>query len=134
MIAKQEALVVGYANDRTCSLHVKMLDVKNQHQSLKNAVSLSIKRLESELGSCHLRRDDIMREFRSNLRSRNNRYVECEHHLVLEEFQLRLQKVRNEGLQSQLALSKTDYQKTPPGLIRVGCVTWESWGYDQNST
>lgn len=31
MSAKQEALAVGYANDRTCSLHVEMLDVENQH-------------------------------------------------------------------------------------------------------
>ena len=50
MSAKQEALAVGYANDRTCTLHVEMLDVENQHQSLRNAMSLSIKRLETELG------------------------------------------------------------------------------------
>ena len=31
MNAKQEALAVGYANDRTCSLHVEMLDVTNQN-------------------------------------------------------------------------------------------------------
>lgn len=47
-----------------------------------------------------------MREFRSDQRSEHNRYIECEHHLALEESQLRLQKVRNEGLQSQLALSE----------------------------
>ena len=68
MSAKQEALAVGYADDRTCSLHVEMLDVENQHQSLRNAMSMSIKRLETELDSADIRRDEIMREFRSNLR------------------------------------------------------------------
>ena len=65
-------------------------------------MSLSIKRLETELDSADIRRDEIMREFRSNLRSEHNRYIECEHHLALEESQLRLQKVRNEGLQSSI--------------------------------
>ena len=106
MIAKQEALAVGYANDRTCSLHVEMLDVTNQNQSMRNAMSLSIRRLETELDAADLRRDEIMREFRSDLRSEHNKYVECEHHLALEESQLRLQKVRNEGLRSQLATSE----------------------------
>ena len=99
MNAKQEALAVGYSNDRTCSLHVEMLDVTNQNQSMKNAMSpmsLSIRRLETELDAADLKRDEIMREFRSNLRSEHNRYVECEHHLALEESQLRLQRVRNE--------------------------------------
>ena len=66
MNAKQEGLAVGYANDRTCSLHVDILDVENQHQSLRNAMSLSIKRLETELDSADLKRDEIMREFRRN--------------------------------------------------------------------
>ena len=68
-------------------------------------MSLSIKRLEIELDSADLKRDEIMREFRSDMRSEHNKYVECEHHLALEESQLKLHKVRNEGLQSQLALS-----------------------------
>ena len=106
MNAKQEALAAGYANDRTCSLHVEMLDVTNQNHSMRNAMSLSIRRLETELDAADLRRDEIMREFRSDLRSEHNKYVECEHHLALEEPQLRLQKVRNEGLQPQLATSE----------------------------
>ena len=57
MNAKQEALAVGYANDRTCSLHVEMLDVTNQNQSMKNAMSLSIRRLETELDAADLKRD-----------------------------------------------------------------------------
>ena len=89
MNAKQEALAVGYANDRTCSLHVEMLDVESQHHSMRNAMSLSIKPPETELDSAGLERDEIMREFRSNLRSEHNRYVECYHHLALEESQLR---------------------------------------------
>ena len=82
-------------------------------------MSLSITRLETELDSADIRRDEIMREFRSNPRSEHNRYIECEHHLALEESQLRLQKVRNEGLQSQLALFKIDYQRNPLRLSRV---------------
>ena len=89
MNAKQEALAVGY---RTWSLHAEMLDVENQHQSLRNAMSLHIKRMETELDSADLKRDEIMREFRGNLRVEHNRYVECEHHLALEESQVRLQK------------------------------------------
>ena len=106
MNAKQKALAVGYANDRTCSLHVEMLDVTNQNQSMKSAMSLSIRRLETELDAADLKRDEIMREFRSDLRSEHNRYIVCEHHLALEESQLRLQTVRNEGLQSQLVTSE----------------------------
>ena len=34
MNAKQEALAVDYANDRTCSLHVEMLDVSNRTGTL----------------------------------------------------------------------------------------------------
>ena len=62
MNAKQEALAVGYANDRTCALHVEMLDVTNQNHSMKNAVSLSIRRLEIELDAADLRRDEIRRD------------------------------------------------------------------------
>ena len=47
MNAKQEALAVGYANDRTCSLHVERLDVTVQNQSMRNALAFSIRRLES---------------------------------------------------------------------------------------
>ena len=104
--AKQEALAVAYANDRTCSLHVEMLDVASQNQSMRNSMSLSMRRLETELDSADLKLDEIMREFRSDLRSEHNKYIECEHQLALEEPQLRLQQVRNEGLQSQLAFSE----------------------------
>ena len=40
MNAKQEALAVGYANDRTCALHVEMLDVADQNHTMKHAMSL----------------------------------------------------------------------------------------------
>ena len=99
--AKQEALAVGYANDQTCALHVEMLEIANQNQTMKHAMSLSIRRLETELDSADAKRDEIMREFRSDLRSEHDKYAECEHHLALEESQLQLQMIRNEGLQSQ---------------------------------
>ena len=111
MNAKQEALAVGYANDQTCALHIEMLEIANQNQTMKNAMSLSIRRLETELDSADAKREDIMREFRSDLRSEHNRYSECEHHLALEESQLQLQVIRNEGLQSQLATSESRYSE-----------------------
>ena len=111
MNAKQEALAVGYANDQTCALHVEMLEVANQNQTMKNAMSLSIRRLETELDSADAKREEIMREFRSDLRSEHNRYAECEHHLALEESQLQLQLIRNEGLHSQLATSESRYSE-----------------------
>ena len=40
-----------------------------------------------------------MRDFRGSIRSEHNLYIECEHHLALEES---LQVARNENLQSQL--------------------------------
>ena len=60
MSVKQEALAVGYANDRTCSLHVEMLDVTNQNHSMRDAMTLSIRRLETELDAADLRRDEIV--------------------------------------------------------------------------
>ena len=83
MNAKQEALAAGYASDRTCALQVEMLDVVNQNHSMKHAMSLNIRRLETELDAADVRREEIMREFRSDLRSEHNKYVECEHHLAL---------------------------------------------------
>ena len=93
MNAKQEALAVGFANDRTCALHVEMLEVANQNQTMKHNMSLSIRRLETELDAADTRREEIMRELRSDLRSEHERYAECEHHLALEETQLQLQLV-----------------------------------------
>ena len=113
MRSRKEALAVDYANDRKCSFHVEMLDVESQHQSLRNATSLSIKRLETELDSADLRKDEIMREFRSNLRSEHNRYVECEHHLTLKQSQLKLQKVRDEVYNLNWHYLRTDYQRNP---------------------
>ena len=111
MNAKQEALAVGYANDQTCALHVEMLEVANQNQTMKHTMSLSIRRLEAELDSADAKREEIMREFRSDLRSEHNKYAECEHHLALEEAQLQLQLIRNEGLQSQLMTTESKYSE-----------------------
>ena len=113
---KQEALAVGYANDRTCALHVEMLDVANQNNSMKHAMSLSIRRLETELDAADTKRGEIMREFRSDLRSEHDKYIECEHHLALEQSQLRLQLARNEGLQSQLVLSEESSSSEASGM------------------
>ena len=107
MNAKQEALAVGFANDRTCALHVEMLEVANQNQTMKHNMSLSIRRLETELDAADTKRGEIMRELRSDLRSEHERYAECEHHLALEESQLQLQLIRNEGLHSQLMTSES---------------------------
>ena len=123
MNAKQEALAVGYANDRTCSRHVEMLDVTNQNHSMRNAMALSFRRLETELDAADPRRDGIMREFRSDLRSEHNKYVECEHHLALEESQLRLQKVRNEDYNLSWQHLKVDFLKNLLHLNQVECET-----------
>ena len=69
MNAKQEALAVGYANDQTCALHIEMLQIANQNQTMKSTMSLNIRRLETELDSADAKREDIMRELRSDLRS-----------------------------------------------------------------
>ena len=107
MNAKQEALAVGYANDQTCALRIEMLEVANQNQTMKHAMSMNVRRLETELDAADMKRDEIMREFRSNIRSEHDRYAECEHHLALEESQLRLQVVHNENLHSRLMTSES---------------------------
>ena len=43
---------------------------------------LNVRRLETELDAADAKRDEIMREFRSNIRSEHDRYAECEHHLA----------------------------------------------------
>ena len=107
MNAKQEALAVGYANDQTCALQIEMLEVANQNQTMKHTMSMNVRRLETELDAADMKRDEIMKEFRSNIRSEHDRYAECEHHLALEESQLRLQMIRNENLQSRLMTSES---------------------------
>ena len=107
MNAKQEALAVGYANDQTCTLQIEMLEVANQNQTMKHTMSMNVRRLETELDAADMKRDEIMKEFRSNIRSEHDRYAECEHHLALEESQLRLQMIHNENLQSRLMTSES---------------------------
>ena len=107
MNAKQEALAVGYANDQTCALQIEMLEVANQNQTMKHTMSMNVRRLETELDAADMKRDEIMKEFRSNIRSEHDRYAECEHHLALEESQLRLQVVHNENLHSRLMTSES---------------------------
>ena len=107
MNAKQEALAVGYANDQTCALQIEMLEVANQNQTMKHTMSMNVRRLETELDAADMKRDEIMKEFRSNIRSEHDRYAECEHHLALEESQLRLQMIHNENLQSRLMASES---------------------------
>ena len=107
MNAKQEALAVGYANDQTCALQIEMLEVANQNQTMKHTMAMNVRRLETELDAADMKRDEIMKEFRSNIRSEHDRYAECEHHLALEESQLRLQMIHNENLQSRLVTSES---------------------------
>ena len=78
---------------------------------MKHAMSLRIRRLETELHSADPKREEFMREFRSDLRSEHDKNAECEHHLALKESQLQLQLVRNEGLHSQLATSESRYSE-----------------------
>ena len=106
MNAKQEALAVGYANDQTCALQIEMLEVANQNQTMKHTMSMNVRRLVTELDAADMKRDEIMKEFRGSIRSEHDRYAECEHHLALEESQLRLQMIHNENLQSRLMTSE----------------------------
>ena len=64
---------------------------------------------KTELDAADMKRDEIMKEFRSNIRSEHDRYAECEHHLALEESQLRLQVIHSENLQSRLAISENSF-------------------------
>ena len=113
MNAKQEALAVGYANDQTCALQIEMLEVANQNQTMKHTMSMNVRRLETELDAADMKRDEIMKEFRGSIRSEHDRYAECEHHLALEESQLRLQMIHNENLQSRLMTSENKASEEP---------------------
>ena len=119
--AKQEALAVGYANGRTCALHVEMLEISNQNLEMKHTMSSNIRRLENALHCADANRDAIVKEFRNDLRSEHDRRAECEHHLAMEESQLQLQLMRNEGLQLQLNTSESrssDELSTKAGGMR----------------
>ena len=83
-----------------------MLEVANQNQTMKHTMSMNVRRLETELDAADMKRDEIMKEFRGSIRSEHDRYAECEHHLALEESQLRLQMIHNENLQSRLMTSE----------------------------
>ena len=78
----------------------------NQNQTMKHTMSMNVRRLETELDAADMKRDEIMKEFRGSIRSEHDRYAECEHHLALEESQLRLQMIHNENLQSRLMTSE----------------------------
>ena len=117
-IAKQEALAVNFANDRTCALHVEMLELSNQNLEMKHTMSSNVRRLENALHHADTYRDSIMKDFRNELRSENDRYEECEHHLAMEESQLQLQQVRNESLQMQLNTSES--RSSDESIAKVG--------------
>ena len=76
---------------------------------------------------------EIMREFRSNLRSEHNRYIECEHHLAWKNLNSNFRKCVTKVYNLNWHHLRTDYQKNPLHLSRVECGTWESWGYVQIS-
>jgi hypothetical protein len=59
--AKQEALAVGFANDRSCALHVEMIEVENQHQPFRHTMALHMRRLKTELETSDMKRDAILR-------------------------------------------------------------------------
>ena len=116
--AKQEALAVNYANDRTCAIHVEMLELSNQNLEMKHTMSNNVRRLENALHYADTHRESIMRDFRNELRSENDRYEECEHHLAIEESQLQLQQVRNESLQMQLNTSES--RSSDESIVKAG--------------
>ena len=116
--AKQEALAVNYANDRTCAMHVEMLELSNQNLEMKHTMSNNVRRLENALHYADTHRESIMRDFRNELRSENDRYEECEHHLAIEESQLQLQQVRNESLQMQLNTSES--RSSDESIVKAG--------------
>ena len=106
--AKQEAAAVGYANDRSCALHLDMLKADNQHQSFrKHSVLEYHEARKLRWKSADIKPDEIMREFRGSLRTEYDCYAECEHHLAMEESQLRLQIARDESLQSQVVAAES---------------------------
>eukprot|EP00435_Cladocopium_sp_Y103_P041026 s2101_g11.t1 len=100
--ARQESMAVGRANEQSCTLRVEMLEAVNQGQMKKNSIALSIRKMETELDAADLKRDEIMRQFRANLRHEQERPADCEHRLSLEEFQCHIDRARNESLQMQL--------------------------------
>ena len=71
-------------------------------------------------------------EFRSNIRSEHDRYAECEHHLALEESQLRLQLVHNEGLTLTINDIREQAFRRIIYLSQVACGTSGSWDYVRN--
>ena len=84
MNAKQEALAVGYANDpNLCTTHRDARGCQPKPDDEALLCLMNVRRLETELDAADMKRDEIMREFRSNIRSEHDRYVECEHHLAL---------------------------------------------------
>eukprot|EP00435_Cladocopium_sp_Y103_P025293 s1635_g6.t1 len=101
--ARQEAMAVSMANEQACTLRVEMLEAVNQGHMMKNTMALSIRKMETELDAADLKRDEIMLEFRSNLRHEQERLADCEHRLALEESQSHLDRARNESLQLQLS-------------------------------
>ena len=128
MNAKQEALAAGYANDQTCALQIEMLEVANQNQTMKHTMSMNVRRLETELDAADMKRDEIMKEFRSNIRSEHDRYAECEHHLALEESQLRLQMIHK----WKLTISANDFWEQ--GFWRVSSWIKRHAGHEDNGT
>eukprot|EP00435_Cladocopium_sp_Y103_P049810 s1489_g15.t1 len=101
--ARQESMAVSLVNEQACTLRVEMLEAVKQGQVMKNTMSVSIRKMETELDAADLKRDQIMLEFRSNLRQEQERLADCEHRLALEESQCHLDRARNESLQLQVA-------------------------------
>eukprot|EP00435_Cladocopium_sp_Y103_P043940 s894_g12.t1 len=78
---------------------------------MKNSMALSIRKLETELDAASLIRDEIMREFRADLRHEQDRLADCEHRLALEESQCNIHKARNESLQMQLVSADNQHSE-----------------------
>eukprot|EP00435_Cladocopium_sp_Y103_P045809 s608_g13.t1 len=101
--AQQESMAVSLASEQVCTLRVEMLETVNQSQLMKISMALSIRKMETELDAADFKREEIMREFRTNLRQEQERLTDCEHRLALEESQCQLDCARHESLQMQVA-------------------------------
>eukprot|EP00435_Cladocopium_sp_Y103_P068581 s290_g31.t1 len=110
--AEQEAMAVGFANNQSCALRFDMLEAVNQNNTMRSTMARSIRHLETELDAAGMKRDEITREFRADLRHEHDRLAECEHQLALEESRCHIQSVRSESLQMQLTPAENRHSET----------------------
>eukprot|EP00435_Cladocopium_sp_Y103_P035498 s1948_g9.t1 len=107
--AEQEAMAVGFATNQSCALRLVMLEAVHQNNTMRNTMAGSIRQLETELDAAGMKRDEIMREFRADLRHEHDRLAECEHQLAVEESKCHIPK--SESLQMQLTSAESRHSE-----------------------